>query len=87
MKDLAIDQLYACAAKVIEGIRSDLSEEIDLSPSARKDTVAMLQKLANLLLQLNKLQALSESESGILAVEDRAILEEFLEKHRVEQGQ
>lgn len=80
MKDLAIEQLYACAAKIIESLRGDLAQ--DIKPSARKDVVAMLQKLANLLLQLNKLEALCGDDGIAIPSEDRLIIEEFLKRHK-----
>lgn len=78
MKDLAVEQLYACAAKVIESLKGDLTH--DIKPSARKDVVAMLHKLANLLLQLNKLEALCGDVGA--PSEDRVIIEEFLKRHK-----
>jgi hypothetical protein len=80
MNDCAIDQLYSCAARIIKSLDTDLSQQ-EISASCRKDAVAMLYKLANLLLQIGKLREINRGESGAMADEDHVIIEEFLQKY------
>jgi hypothetical protein len=81
MNNSAIDQLYSCAARIIKSLDTDLSQQ-EMSASCRKDAVAMLYKLANLLLQIGKLREIGRAESGEMVDEDHVIIEEFLQKYK-----
>jgi hypothetical protein len=81
MNNLAIDQLYSCAARIIKSLDNDLSQQ-EMSAACRKDAVAMLYKLANLLLQINKLREIDQEKSCEVGDEDHVIIQEFLQKYQ-----
>jgi hypothetical protein len=80
MSDSAIDQLYSCAARIIKSLDSDLSQQV-MSSDCRKEAVAMLYKLANLLVQIGKLRAMDQGQLSEIREEDHVIIEEFLQKY------
>jgi hypothetical protein len=81
MNNLAIDQLYSCAARIIKSLDTDLSQQ-EMSAACRKDAVAMLHKLANLLLQISKLREIDQERSENVGEEDHVIIQEFLRKYQ-----
>ena len=77
-----VEQLNLCATKIIKSINEELSFKSDFDYREKKEFVFMLEKLANLFLKIKKLQELDDESTLDICVEDKSIIQKFLQNYK-----
>ncbi|QEK39537.1 hypothetical protein [Candidatus Sneabacter namystus] len=81
-KKLEIERINACAVKIVEDLENSIMGDTLQDFTKKKDAVAVLHKLAQLLIQINKLRLLIDEKGQEVDLEDEKLIENFLRKKK-----